>query len=183
MIDMKKKQTVLYGTISFPIWLLVFIPKAWLFLLPGLLLLNFAALFLLLRADAKRYGGEGSSKELLAKAGKCVVPAWFFSFIGWLLGSSMTMLLAYVPGLIAGEESWWTLRVTDPVSSNPLTSFVAILVTLAAIAFGGCIIYCLNKRFSFNKLDLDDDEIRRMAIRMALITAPYILLIPSEWLW
>lgn len=179
---MKKKQTVLFGTISFPLWLLVFIPKAWLFLLPGLLLFNFAVLFLLFRAVFKD-SDDLSSRELVGMAGRSAAAAWLFSFIGWMLGSSMAMMLAYVPGIIAGEESWWTLRVTDPISSNPLTSFTAVIVTLAAIAFGGYVIYYLNRRFSFRRLELDDEETKKLAVRLALITAPYFLLIPSEWFW
>ena len=187
-----KKNVVLYEGMSIPLWLLMFMPRAWLFILPALFLLCSAVLIALFchyeREQAHGRGslkglGKDEIKDAAAKWRKCIVPTLLFSFLARVLCSGTIMLIAYIPGVATGEDSWWSRHVTSPASANPFASFPAFLLTVCCIAFTAYIIYWLCFRIAFRRLPYDEDGICSLAKRFALFTAPYLLLLPSEWFW
>lgn len=188
-----KKNVVLYETMFFPVWLLMFMPRAWLVILPLLFILDSAAMIGLLWHFEKKDAADRGAKapelteekrgEMLAVWKKCIVPAWIISFISWLLSAGMLMMTAYIPGILSGEESWWSRNIAAPVSENPLSNFFSIIVTLCCAAFAAYITYSLNRRISFRKLDLCDEGLERFARWFSALTAPYVLLLPSVMFW
>ena len=187
------KNVVLYDTMFFPVWLLMFMPRAWLVILPLLFILNSAAMFGLLWRFEKIYAREKGEKlteltpekrgEILAVWKKSIIPAWIVSFVSWLLSAGMLMMTAYIPGILSGEDSWWSRNIAEPISENPLSNFFSIIVTLCCVFFAAYITYSLNKRISFRRLDMYDDELDRFAKWFSALTAPYVLLLPSILFW
>ena len=54
---------------------------------------------------------------------------------------------------------------------------------LPGIAVAGMLIYLLNRRFSFRRTALTAEQIHRLSLALAVFTAPYTMLIPSEWIY
>lgn len=184
----KSKNVVLYETITFPVWLLMFIPRAWLIIIPGLFIIN--SVFLLGLLWRFKKGGRKNLEltpelrgELFDSWKKCIFPVWIISFISCILSAGMLMMFTYIPGILSGEDSWWSRNVARAISENPLSNFFAVIVTLCCIAFAVYITYNLNRRVSFRKLALYDDELKRFSMWFSILTAPYVLLLPSVIFW
>ncbi len=191
---MKKQNITLYN-VFFPIWLLLLIPTVWLVVLPANLLIDGTVVLLTLlwfynrRKHADLPDGAPTTinapgkKQAFREMLRCILPVWIFGFISDLLGAGFMLFWGYIPGIIGGDDSWWTRLVTDPISLNPFKSPLALLFTLLGVGFAGLMIYFLNNRFSFRRVSISDDERKKLALSLAVFTAPYVMLIPSEWFW
>ena len=68
--------------------------------------------------------------------------------------------------------------------ANPFESIWAVLFVLLSIGLGSLLIYFFNKNVALRLTKtLDLSEIKRTALVMAIATAPWTMLLPSEWLW
>lgn len=47
----------------------------------------------------------------------------------------------------------------------------------------GVLIYFLNRKFAFRKTGLAPEQIHRLALSLAIFTAPYTMLIPISWIY
>ena len=65
----------------------------------------------------------------------------------------------------------------------PVTFPGGMLCALPGLVLAGVLIYFLNRRFSFRKTGLDEGQVKKLSLALAIATAPYTLLIPIEWLY
>ena len=68
-------------------------------------------------------------------------------------------------------------KAADGLMINPFSNALSLIIALSAVC-----IYKLDKRILI-KAGLDIDQAKKSAIRLAVITAPYVYLIPSEWFY
>jgi hypothetical protein len=68
------------------------------------------------------------------------------------------------------------------IMMNPFTNVLSLIITIAAIALSAACIYLLDRKI-LQKAGLTMEQAKKSAIRLALITAPYLYLIPSEILY
>lgn len=54
---------------------------------------------------------------------------------------------------------------------------------LPFVALGGALVYGFNRFFALRKLDADRQTVHRIALLLAVLTAPYTFLIPSSLLY
>ena len=47
----------------------------------------------------------------------------------------------------------------------------------------GLLLINRNRRFPFRKTGLDEGQVKKLSLALAIATAPYTLLIPIEWLY
>ena len=73
-------------------------------------------------------------------------------------------------------------KAADGLMFNPFSNVLSLIIVIAAIAISAVCIYKLDKRILI-KAGLDIDQAKKSAIRLAVITAPYVYLIPSEWFY
>ena len=73
-------------------------------------------------------------------------------------------------------------KAADVLMINPFSNALSLIIVIAAIALSAVCIYKLDKRILI-KAGLDIDQAKKSAIRLAVITAPYVYLIPSEWFY
>lgn len=152
-----KKDTRLYN-VMFPIWFLFLFPYLWLVMLP----VNFLVDSLVISVYAHRHGLE--NKGMLWK--KSILPVWITGFLCDIAGAGLTVLLYYL----------WTTLNTDFL--NPILFPGTTLISIPGVVLAGALIYFVNKRFSFRRSGLDDASIQAICLRLAIITAPYTMLIP-----
>jgi len=166
------KRNTLYNLI-FPVWLLIYIPGPWIFLL---IPLNFLVDTLVL------YFSMGRSvpyREICEKYGMKICAVGFladligsvFLFAVLLLSDSVLKPLDELYGIANG------------ISYQPTKNLPSFLIVLLAILLSGLCIYLLDKRI-FKKAGMELNAAKRHAFNMAFFTMPYLYLLPyGFWQW
>ncbi len=143
--------------ILFPVWLFYLFPTVvWLIILPA----NFIIDSLVLIFVA---GKIGLNKKELWK--KSILRVWIIGFIADILGALLILAVA----LIADKAcpNWNTFYFPG-----------ATIIAIPGVILSAVCIYYMNKKFSFRKSNLDDRTINKLCKALAIITAPYAMLIP-----
>lgn len=162
----RKSEGIRLYNILFPVWLLVFLPTyLWLILIPANYLIDALVLWL----SAKRYTSL-SYKDALKKSWKICIAG----FAADLAGALFLLLISY-----RRLDDWWWKHLQYPVMWNPFSDALGLLATLLAIAISAVIIYWLDRRI-LSKMDLvPAEKVSRVAMDLAVFTAPYLFLFPS----
>ncbi len=168
-----KKELRLYNLI-FPIWMLWLIPVVWLMILPADFLIDSLVLLAVLKIQKQ--------KEILGTYKKLILKVYGFGFLADFAGVAVLFLIDRL--LIAlGDPRYGKFGETMDyirlcVEYGPTNHIGAFLVVLSAVAVSAFLIYRLNLRVTFKKLDASDNEKRALARTLALATAPYLFLLP-----
>lgn len=149
---MKNKNEVRLNNIIFPFWMLLIIPGLWLIILPA----NFVIDSLVILITMSIIGIEGKGKIYR----KTILKAWIFGFISDLIGTLTVFICSYIYGGGGFDD--------DPA------------VTMPGIIVAAIMIYVFNYFLTFKKYD---KKLRfKLAISLAIFTAPYTFLIPTSWM-
>lgn len=98
---------------------------------------------------------------------KSIVRIWLIGFLSDFIGATLIFVL-----MLASD---W-LKLPFNLILFPATTIIAIPGVLLA----GVLIFFLNKRFSFQKLqdELSGEQIHKLCLALAIFTAPYAMFIP-----
>jgi len=69
------------------------------------------------------------------------------------------------------------------LAGNIYESAYALAVTLAAVLIGGWLIYCFNINWALEPAELTEPQRKRTALALAVLTAPWLFLVPTEWFY
>lgn len=158
-ISLKKSITV-YNLI-FPMWGIYVWGLVFPFFLPILLPANFAVdslmlflLFALLKLPEK--------KHLYAKM---IWWTWGLGFLADILASAV---------LIAADS-----LIDFPFSLYmPVRSVGAFLFITAGVVLAAALIYLFQRKWVLKKIDLEEGQKKKIALGMAILTAPYLMYLP-----
>ena len=173
---MKKKDIKLYNMIM-PIWLLVIFPFTWVFILP----LNYLIDTLVLRLTMKKLKVE-KRKEIYKMT---ILKTWIYGFLADFIGAAIILI-----------PSWWLYEIVNPntafgfviqemgqVMLNPFDNVFSFLIALVATMVGAYFVYLFNYKFALKKAFeegyIDQKTKKKIAISMAVFTAPYLFLLPA----
>ena len=93
------------------------------------------------------------------------------------------LFLTALPGVLHEDAEYPLLdKITYGVGFNPFSHFLSFIIVLAAIFLAGLIIYLIDKAV-LKKVGLSLEQAKKAALRIALITAPYLFLFPSSILY
>ena len=148
--------------------MLLFFPVTWLLVVP----VNwvFDSLVLLVAVAAMRLRKK---KELYVKS---IFRVWVFGFLADLAGAGVMALVYGAASLFLKGETQAAFLV------DPWQHPAALLATALAVLVSACVIYVLNRRFTFQKQALPDATKRRLSLVLAAATAPYFFFVPLNWL-
>lgn len=163
-----KRETRLYNVL-FPLWALLLFPAAWLYVLPGNFVID--SLVLVIAMAALHYTGKWAVWK------SAILKVWVIGFAADLAGAGLTFGLLLLGGILRPTQ------MADAFAEAAYFMPGAQLLVLPGILLAGVLIYFLNRRFSFRKTALDPDQIRKLSLILAIFTAPYTMLIPSEWIY
>ncbi len=169
-----KKQFKLYN-VFFPIWLLYFYPVLWIVILP----INYLIDRLVTTLSLKHLKIE-NRKEIVKKT---ILKTWIFGFISDIIGG----ILMFIPNVLDLDYNtklyhWWYDNVTSGIMSNPFKSPYSFIYVLGCVLVSSWFIYYFNRKFVFNKIDMDDDIKHKVSLYLAIFTAPIFFLLPSGYL-
>ncbi|MDO5439487.1 MAG: hypothetical protein Q4F09_05655 [Erysipelotrichaceae bacterium] len=160
-----KKNTVCLYNVLFPLWFFFFYPTPlWLLILAGNFIIDFAVVYF----GGKKLKAE-DPKELCRQS---IFKVWMIGFLSDFLGAGLIFLMFI-------GVSWLDQFVRVPIDIG--RGFWCILFSLPGLLFSGWLIYRLNKRFSFNGTELNRAQIRRLCFWLAVLTAPYLMVLPTYW--
>ena len=167
-----KSDNKIYNLLM-PIWLLIFFPSwLWLFLIPANYLIDRIVLMWSL--------GDLPEKGLF-----CRNHNWKICLAGFASDFTGAILLFALSQLMFGlndNVNSFIYKTADGLMFNPFSNALSLIIVIAAIALSAVCIYKLDKSILI-KVGLDIDQAKKSAIRLAIITAPYVYLIPSEWFY
>ena len=154
-----RKDVKLYNII-FPMWSVyfygIFFPPLWLILLPANFLVDTLVLLFLFHRL-----GIAEKKALYKKS---IWRTWGFGFLADIIPSTLLVVI-----------SW------DDIPFNPydtLTSLPAFLFTTAGVVLAGVLIYFFHMKWVWKKIDIEESQKRKIALGMAVLTAPYLMYLP-----
>ena len=170
---MKKKYVKLHNII-FPIWMLFWIlPIFWIVVLPANFLIDLLVIILTMRYM--------NIQDIRQKAKAVILKVWIFGFAADFIGS-LGMLLAMIITFDFKTPfgNWWYYNITSGVAINPFDNiFSFVWVTLCIIA-AAYFIYIFNCKICLKNIDISDSEKKRIALSLAIFTAPYLLYLPTK---
>lgn len=163
----------------FPFWMLMFLPVPPLILLTLLGNLLIDSLVLLITMRAMKLPAR---REIFRKAWWRV---WRNGFLADLIGAAWLVIGYLTASLLPGhlfpgdlnDVPWlydFTLALNFNVFQNPL----AFIWTAIGVVISGICIYFFNRRTLTRRTDLDESQIRRIYLVLAIATAPWTFFIP-----
>lgn len=172
---MKNNNIKLYNLI-FPIWLLWLIPITWIVVLPANFLVDLIVVVL-----AMRYL---KISDIKIKAKSVIFRVWIFGFIADFIGTA-AMFLANIINFNYETKlgKWWYINISSAVSYNPFESVYALLWVTVCVIITSFFIYLFNYKFCLKKSNLDSNQKKKLALSLAIFTAPYLFYIPTAWFY
>ena len=171
---MNDRHGVTLRNVLFPIWMLWLFPLTWLVVLP----VNFG-IDLLVVVLALKTMRVAPVRET---ARRVILRVWLMGFVADFIGTALMFVVNLVdsPGAFG---KWWYENLTNAVCFNPFESVYAVLyVTLCVAVSAGCI-YWFNRKFCLKRAGLDARQTHRLALALAVFTAPYLFYFPSAWIY
>ena len=154
---MRKIDSRLYNVL-FPMWMFYLFPtQIWLVILPA----NFVIDSLVLWLSMRRIG-IAEQRETWRRS---IFRVWGIGFLSDVLGALLTLGLFFLVN--AAKLSW-------DIYLFPGTTLFAI----PGVLLSAVIIYMLDKRYAFRECALDETQVHKLCLALAVLTAPYAMLIP-----
>ena len=171
---MKRSDGKLYN-ILLPIWMLIFLPTwLWLFLIPANYLIDRIVL-------------RWSLGAMPEKGAFCRKNTWKICLAGFLsdLGGVCILLGVYFCDAMMSDSSPakdLLEKIGSGIAFDPFSNIGAFLVTALSVAAAGALIYFIDRKILI-KAGLSAEQARSSALKLAVITAPYLSLLPSRLLY
>ena len=177
---MRKKQSVTLYNILFPIWMLVWIPSPlWLLLIPLNFIIDYLVLYKSLPADAER--SKNSSGSVPRKV-FCNTYAWKICAAGFAADFIGSLFLFALFMMMDKYKSGYLKTVSQALAFNTFANAGAFLIMVLAILLAAYCIYRFD-RYILKRAGLPEGQSKNSALWLAVVTAPYLFLLPSEILY
>lgn len=156
--------------IFFPIWILWLIPTTWLIVIPLNFILDFLVLFVSMKLIKIENTFVNSKKSI------------FRVFISGFLADFVSSALLICLTILFSEVNSSSL-VLENLFRNPFLSVKSFLIMMVFVVLAAILIYIFNYYVSFRKLNIESLEKKKLALSLAIFTAPYFFLLPTEMLY
>lgn len=169
---MKNKNNKLYNVI-FPIWFLMLIPVTWIVVLPANFLIDLLVVFLTMKY-LKVQDIKSNIKSVIFKV-------WIFGFIADFIGTIGMFLSNLIDFDIQTKLGrWWYDNISNPVCYNPFNSIYSFLWVTVCVIITSLFIYLFNYKICLKKSNLHNMQKKKIALSLAIFTAPYLFYLPTK---
>lgn len=172
---MKNKSIKLYNVI-FPIWMLWLFPTTWIVVLPANFIIDLLVVVLTMKCL--------KMQDIKENAKSVILRVWIFGFVADFIGT-LFMLSAMFSDFNYETQfgKWWYDNISNAVSFNPFESIYAILWVTVSVVIAGFFIYLFSYKYCLKKSNLDEKQKKKLALSLAIFTAPYLFYIPTAWFY
>jgi len=161
--------------IVIPLWAFWLFPVCWIAIIPITAVLCSIVMYIsMLRLKIN---------NRLKILGKTIIKVIFFRLLCDLIVVGFLLLLETRQDFINPKSDfyhWYKNIFLRALERNPFSNVFALLVLCSIILLLMILNYQLNKRFTFSKLDIEEENKKKLALAIATFTAPYIFLFPIE---
>lgn len=165
-------KTVKLYNLVFPVWLLWIVPLTWIVVLPVNFLID-----LLVVVVTMKYLKISNIKQ---NAKAVIVRVWLMGFAADFIGS---FVMYMVTELDFGPHNQWWDKIQYAVMYYPFQSGMAIFIVAICIVLTAFCIYLFNYKWALEKAEFQDAERKKVALSLAVFTAPYLFYLPTEWFY
>ena len=173
---MESRKTVTLYNLLFPIWILVWLPTPlWLLIIPG----NYLIDRLVFTISAKKQKPKLEKKFFRKHTWKL----FLFGFLADFIGSILLLIPLLIPvpdGVGKHYNQSFFGKFMNALQFNAFSNPAALLYTLFAIAVAGLLIYVFDKSVLMKTKEFEPEQAKKIAFLMAVITAPYLYLVPGQ---
>ena len=174
---MKKKRLTLYNLIL-PFWLILWFPSwIWLIIIPA----NYVIDRLVFTIVSKKQKPELDQKFFRKHTWKIYLIGFGSDFIGvllLLLPNIIELIFDTTEGGFFDTEGYYNF--SNALNYNCFLHPAALLITLAAIALSGFLIYIFDRAVIFKTKAFTKEQANKTAFFLAIFTAPYLYLLPMQ---
>jgi hypothetical protein len=156
----------------FPLWFVLVFPMTWLIIMP----VNFIIDTIILIIGLKCF----KINEVYETYKKVVLKVWIFGFLVDIIGSGVIFLLQFLQN---EKENSLYAAVTNHVAWNPFYNFSSSVTVIIAICISILLLYLFNFKISFKKVGLEKKKAKKLAVLVAIFTAPWMLMVPTHILY
>ena len=71
-------------------------------------------------------------------------------------------------------------KISSAMMYDPWAHPAAVIICILCMVLASFVIYKLDKRFAFNKTELDDGQKKKLAMSLAVFTTPILFLVPTS---
>lgn len=171
------KDRKLYNVI-FPVWMLWIFPLTWIFVLPANFIIDSLVVVITLKIM--------KAEEIKKIYKKVIWKVWGFGFLSDFIGVLVLIGAMFIEGWLEEGSSmarWWSDYITGPVCYNAFENPFAFLWVTLAVLSAGIAIYFFNYKISFKKLELEVRTKKKLALFLAVFTAPVLFYLPSALIY
>lgn len=168
-----RHEQTLYN-VMFPVWMLWLFPLTWLVALPVNFAVDWLVIVLTLRAM------QVADARSVAKS--VILRVWLMGFVADFVGTAL-LFAANMAEFGGPFGAWWYEHIASAISFNPFSNVFAALYVTLCTAISALCIYWFNRKLCLRRAALDDVQKRRLALSLAIFTAPYLFYFPSEWIY
>ena len=156
------KNYKLYN-VMFPIWMLILFPTVWLIVIPANFVIDSAVLLL-----GAHFFLRGREKEIWKKS---ILKVFIFGFLSDFVGAGFLTAGLFI-------SSYFEKSTVFEEACNGPTTIGGFFILLFAVIFSAVCIYFADYKFSFKKIEAEVSQKKKLALLMAIATAPYTFFIP-----
>jgi len=176
-MKMKKNKEIRLYNIILPIWLLLFLPSwLWLLVIPA----NYGIDYLVTRWSMKHLKIASYKEKALKHSWKICLAGFVSDFVGALFLFAVLLILDTSVFRKAGNTIDMIYR---GLMWNPFEDLIGFLIIVLSIVIAGISIYLLDSYVLKKDTDLDASRAKRIALHLAILTAPYLYLLPSSLIY
>lgn len=167
--EMKSKKEIKLYNVIFPIWILWIIPITWIIVLPANFIIDLLVVVLTMKF-LKVSDIRENEKAVIARV-------WIMGFVADFIGTLAMFMAEFGPE----SSRWWSDNITYPVSYSPFDTIFSFLWVTACVMLTAFFIYLFNSKWCLKKANLDAGQKKKVALSLAVFTAPYLFYLPTKW--
>lgn len=113
-------------------------------------------------------------ENIFKKYKKVILKVWIFGFLADFVGA----LFLFIISALCDDLN---IPIKYNIDYNPFGNIYALIITILGILISGVLIFIFNKKICYKKVDITEKQKFILALTMAIITAPYLFLLPMTW--
>jgi len=113
-----------------------------------------------------------------------ILKVWLFGFLADFIGTAamlIALLIHFDSTTMIGQ--WWQGNISSPVSYYPFENVYAAIYVAVCVTISACFIYIFSSRICFKTLNLSENHKKKLALSLAIFTAPYFFFFPASWVY